>query len=153
MIPAEHIITTLHRHWDANLPISAPTLYAGTRLDTSRLDEWYELWIDAWADSARRDIAPDQLTVSILVHCFARHPTKKTAVHRLATAARETLAGRVLSIEDVGAIPPVSLGCLRITEHSVRDLTRNHAALGQERLQHLVLVFDATAQQAHSTAA
>jgi hypothetical protein len=145
MLPAHHLITSIHTHWAAHFPGEIPTLYPGTRLDTDRLAAWCELWVDAWSAPPRRAISPDHLTVSILVHCFARHATDKTAVHQLATAARTALSGQLVPIVDATTENPTTLGALRIREHTVQDLSRNHAALGQERLQHLVLVLDARA--------
>lgn len=147
MLSAQHLIRTVQRHWSQALPLAAPTVYPGMRLDTAAADSWYELWVDAWSDGLRRSTAPDRLMVSLLVHCFSRDTVHKTAVHALASAARETLAGRRLAITD-DASEPVLLGWLAIFEHAVHDLSRNHAAIGQEGLQHLVLVFQAVAEEA-----
>lgn len=146
MIAPQHLLRAVQRHWSQTLPVSAPTLYPGMRLETAAADRWYELWMDAWSDGPRRSAAPDRLTVSLLVHCFSRDPVQKTAVHALASAARETLAGRRLPITDDSAEPRL-LGWLAIGEHAVHDLSRNHAAIGQEGLQHLVLVFQAVAEE------
>lgn len=146
MLPAHHLITSVHAHWTAAFSSSVPTIYPGMRIDTDRLREWCELWVDAWSDRPRRMHGPDELNVSILVHCFARHPTSKTVAHRLAMAAREALGERLVPVLDREHTVPVTLGVLRLREHSVQDLSRNHAALGQERLQHLVVVFQGMAQ-------
>ncbi len=147
MLSAQHLISSIHAHWSTHFPEEVPTIYPGLRLDTERLTQWCELWVDGWSDPPRRAIAPDGLTVSILVHCFARHPADKTAVHRLASAARAALSGQTLPIQDFGPETPASLGVLRVREQTVQDLSRNHAALGQERVQHLVLVFHARAEE------
>lgn len=147
MLPAQHLITSIHSHWASQVPNGTPTIYPGARVDTNRLTDWYELWVDAWSDSPRRHADPDGLTVSILIHCFSRQPTRKTTVQRLASVARTALARQTLSIIDADAPTPRTIGFLRLREHAVHDLSRNHAALGQERLQHLVLVFEARAEE------
>lgn len=147
MIAAQHLIRAVQRHWSQTLPTSTPTVYPGMRFDTDAADHWYELWVETWSDGPRRSTAPDRLTVALLVHCFSRDPVQKTAVQGLASAARQALSGRRLMITD-DAAEPVLLGWLAIFEHSVQDLSRNHAALGQEGLQHLVLVFQAVAEEA-----
>ena len=153
MVPADRIVAAVHSYWAAALPSDLVTLYPGVRLDTSGLQHWCELWVDAWSDPPRRAVAPDRLRIAIIVHCFSRHPTQKAGVHRIASLAREALAGRTLPVAPSEAITGDLWGCLRIREHAAHDLTRNQAASGQERLQHLVLTFDAIVEQTPSDSA
>lgn len=148
MIPAQHLITSIHTHWASQTAGVAPTIYPGTRLDTHQLDAWCELWVDAWSDPPRRNADPDRLTLSILVHCFSRRPADPAALARLVSAARAALARQAIPLQDLTGPSPISLGLLRVREHDLHDLSRNHAALGQEQLLHAVLVFQAHAEEA-----
>lgn len=147
MVPADRIIATLHSHWAAVLAPGVVTLFPGSRIDTAGLLEWFEFCVDAWSDPPRRTMSPDRLSLVITLHGFSRHPTQKTGVHRLASLARNALSGRTLPIAPSETISKDFCACLRIREHTAHDLTRNHAALGQERLQHLVLNFEAIVEE------
>jgi hypothetical protein len=152
MIPAQHLTTSIQSHWAAETASQFETVYPGTRRDTQRLAEWCELGIENQSDPPRRNADPDRLAVSILVHCFSRHSTQPIRVQRLATVARSALSRRAVPIQDTTGSTPVELGCLRVREHAAHDLSRNHAALGQELLQHIVLVFQAVAEELSPTA-
>ena len=146
MIPADRLVATIHAHWAAALPLDAPTLFPGTRLTTESLPTWFELWVDAWSTPPRRAVAPDLLAVTVVVHGFSRHPAQKFAIQRLADAARQTLSGRHLPIHETADPASPQIGLLSIREQTVQDLTRAQAAQGQERLQHIVIAFDARAR-------
>lgn len=145
MIPSQHLIVAVHRQWAAM--VASLTLYPGSRVDIADAAEWCELWMDAWSAPPQRRSAPQRMDCSILVHCFSRHATDKLGVHRLAGGARAALGGATLPILDDALPVPATLGCLTIHEVDVHDLSRAHAAAERSELQHLVLVFQAAAQE------
>jgi hypothetical protein len=145
LITPQQLLAAVQTHWAAAPEVTSPTVYPGVRSDTSRWPEWYELWVDVWNEPTRRRIAPDQLELTITIHCFAQRRDVPTAAQRLADAARETLAGRVLSVVD--GSPGSTVGAIAILEHRVVDLTRDQHAAGHPHLQHLVVSFAARAQQ------
>lgn len=147
MLPPQHIVAAVHRHWSTRTGDAAPTVYPGTRFDVSSLDGWFELWVDAWSREPQRHVSPDRLMVAILVHCFSRHATDKLAAQRLADAARAALDGWTLTITDRTDPAPQTIGFLTLQESTLRDLSRNHAASGQERLQHIVVTIPALAHE------
>lgn len=146
MIPVDRLIATIHAHWAAVQPLEAPTLFPGLRLNTDSAALWFELWVEAWSAPLRRSSAPDELAVTVVVHGFSRHPVQKFGVHRLADAARQTLAGRQLPILESADPGAPQIGLLSIREHTVQDFTRTQANQGHERLQHVVVAFDARAR-------
>jgi hypothetical protein len=147
MLPPHHIVSAVQRRWAEETAATAPTAYPGTRLDTAGLPQWFELWVDAFSAAPQRHVSPDRLTISILVHCFARDAADKLAAHRLANAARASLAASTLTITDAAEPTPAVIGFLTPQQPQLHDLSRTHAALNQERLQHLVLVVPALAHE------
>lgn len=147
MLPLQHLVTSIHSHWDRATVGTFPTMYPGMHVETSHFTAWCELWVETWSDPPRRESAPDQITASILVHCFNRNPVDHVGLEKLISDARGALIRKTIPIIDATAATPLEIGTMRIREHTMHNLTRNHAALGQEHLKHAVLIFEAHAQE------
>lgn len=147
MLETRQIVAAVQRHWAEETFGVAPTVYPGSRLDLAGAAAWYELWVEASDSRPRRHAAPERLTLSLLIHCFARHATDKRSVQSLADKAREALDGRSMTVRDETLSEPQVTGYVTVQELDFRDLSRNQAALGQEGLQHFVLIGQAVAHE------
>ena len=147
MISGEDITRSVQVYWRDTLSPAVTTVYPGQQVETSQLTEWVELWIDAWNDRLRRDAAPDELLVSITVHCFSRHPTQATQVQALADGARGVLARKLISIADFSMSGTPVVAQLRTREAETRDLTRSHGETTRGVLHHVVVMVTAVVQE------
>jgi len=147
MISGEDITRSVQIWWRDNFPPAVTTIYPGQQIETSQLAEWVELWVDAWNDRLRRDVAPDELLASITVHCFSRHPTQATRVQSLADGARAALARQMIDVLyfSVSGAPVVAQ--LRTREAETRDLTRSHSETTRGMLHHVVVTVTAVVQE------
>jgi hypothetical protein len=148
MLKLEHITARVFTHWRDVFPLSVRTVYPGMRVDAVDLDEWVELWVDAWRKPVRRGIASDELDVSITVHCFSRHATDKGAVQRLVDAVRGTLGGAFIVVRDFLESGEPVVGWLMVLEPEARELTRVHAEELRGALHHVVVTFEGRAGEA-----
>jgi hypothetical protein len=147
MISSEDITRSVQVHWRDTFEPPVTTIYAGEQVETSLLMEWVELWVDAWLDRVRRDVAPDELLVAITAHCFSRHATEATRVQALATSARAALARQMIDVHDYSESGPPLVAHLRTREAETRDLTRSHAETTRGVLHHVVVTVTAVVQE------
>lgn len=147
MISGEDITRSVQVWWRDTFSPSVATIYPGQQIETSPLAEWVELWVDAWHDRLRRDVAPDELLVSITVHCFSRHPTQATRVQSLADAARAAVARHKIDVHDFSASGTPVVAQLRTREAETRDLTRSHSETTRGVLHHVVVTVTAVVQE------
>jgi hypothetical protein len=147
MISGEDITRSVQIWWRDSFPPAVATIYPGQQIETSQLAEWVELWVDAWHDRLRRDVAPDELLVSITVHCFSRHPTQATKVQSLADGARAALARQMIDVLDFSVSGTPVVAQLRTREAETRDLTRSHSETTRGVLHHVVVTVTAVVQE------
>ena len=141
-----HVIGSLQRHWATVFPTSIPTLYPGTRLETSSLPKWVEFWVDTWSYRRKRHSAPDTLRLAITVHCFTKANNDTTQLRQLVDLVQSALREQHIPITNAEAPTAPPLGLITILEPEVHDLSRVHAPVLRESLQHAVVTFRATAQ-------
>ncbi|MEZ6065176.1 MAG: hypothetical protein R3B90_05600 [Planctomycetaceae bacterium] len=151
MVATQHLHSTLQQHWSESASSGIPTLYPGTRQETSQLPEWFELWVDALSDQPSRRIAPDRLDGTITVHCFTQQRHHPARVYELADLARQALDHQRLRILDRSATPPLEVGHVDIYEPQIRDLSRTHQNAGSLLLRHIVLTWSFVAQKTTSS--
>ena len=146
MSPAQ-VSLCLQRAWSENFPAAIPTVFPGTVRDTSALEEWVELWVDAVMPHVERDHAPRSATVGVTVHCFSRNPLQTSRIQQIAGEVSGALGGKTFSLSDHEnpAAPPI--GWVRVGEPQIRTLTRNRPESFRTPLQHVVVTFRATANE------
>lgn len=147
MINGDDITRSVQVWWRDSFPPAVATIYPGQQVETAQLAEWVELWVDAWHDRLRRDVAPDELLVSITAHCFSRHPTQATKAQSLADAARGALARHKIDVLDFSVSGTPTVAQLRTREAETRDLTRNHSETTRGVLHHVVVTVTAVVQE------
>ena len=143
----ESLAASLFSHWANAFPLAVTTLYPGTRIDTSGLLEWLELWIDTWSPPAQRQTAKQRIALSLTVHCFVKPSLDKSRLYELADAVRITLAQQTIPLHDHQSSGRPLIGYATLQELESRELTRNHIHSLQQPLRHLTLTCQATAQQ------
>ena len=142
----EVIAASVFACWADQFPLPVSTVYPGTTLDTSALDEWLEIWMDAWSRRPQRASDAKLLELSLTVHCFVKPGLDKGRVQELADAARETLSGKTIELRDYEQSGSPLVGYALVFEPETRELTRNHAGGLQSGLQHLVVSWRGMAQ-------
>jgi hypothetical protein len=147
MISSEDITRSVQVHWRDTFEPPVTTIYPGEQVETSQLMEWVELWVDAWLDRVRRDVAPDELLVSITAHCFSRHATDATRAQALATSARSALARQMIDIHEFSESGSPVVADLRMREVETRDLTRSHAESTRGVVHHVVVTVTGVVQE------
>ena len=145
MLTPTHITTSLLTHWRDTFPLSVPTLYPGTTLDTSATDEWIELWIDTWSRPPQRATAPHFIDLILTAHLFLKPTLTPSRLHELAEATRTTLAQQRLPLRDYSLSGHPIIGSATLFEPEARDLTRHHQN-AHHNLHHLTLTIPGTAQ-------
>ena len=143
----EDVGASLFAYWADELPISVSTVYPGTRLNTAVLDEWIELWIDAWSRKPQRATSRQLIDLSISAHCFAKQGTDKSRVHELADGARATLSQQTVAVRDFDFSGTPIVGYAKLFETETRDLTRSNLSSGEHSLQHLLVSCRGIAQE------
>ena len=143
----EVIAGSVFAYWADQFPLEVSTVYPGTTLETSALEEWLEIWIDAWSRRPQRDSDALLLELSLTVHCFVKPGPDKGRVHELADAARGTLSRKTIEVRDHEQSGSPLVGYALVFEPETRELTRNHAGGLQSGLQHLVVSWRGIAQE------
>ena len=142
----EVIAGSVFAYWADQFPLEVSTVYPGTALETSALDEWLEIWIDAWSLRPQRHADAVLLDLSLTVHCFVKPGLDKGRAHELADAARGTLSRTTIELRDHEQSGLPLVGYALVFEPETRALTRNHAGELQSGLQHLVVSWRGIAQ-------
>lgn len=146
MLAIEDIVHSLHVHW-ANAFTVCPTVHPGQQIDTSTVTAWAELWVDSWDEERGRSDGPQRLPVSVTLHCFSRHATETSDVHRLADGARTALSRQLVEIRDYSEVGTPLLGYLRLRESELRDMTRAHDDELRGMLRHVVVLCRGVAEE------
>lgn len=146
----EWIVGSLFAHWDANFPLSVPTIFAGAPASTQTASEWIELWVDAWSRPPQRPAAPTVLEVTVTAHVFVRPGTDRSRIHQLADAVRSTLEHQTVGIRDYDSSGTPLRGWLTLFETETHELTRADRESKQHGLQHVVVSCTGTAHATDS---
>jgi hypothetical protein len=143
----EGVSGSLYSFWADQFPLSVSTVYPGTRIDTAEIDEWIELWVDAWSRRPQRASSRQLIELSLTAHCFVKQGTDKSRVHALADAARATLSQATVAVRDYETSGTPVVGYAKLFETETRDLTRNNFASLQHSMQHLMVACRGIAQE------
>lgn len=143
----ESIASSLFTHWADQFPLSVTTIYPGTKVDTTGLNEWLELSIEEWFRRPQRSGGKQVIDVSVVVHCFVKQGLDKSRLHELADAARSTISQKTIAIRDYDMSGTPVLGYLNMVEPNTRDRTRDAANALRHTMQHLEIRCLGFAQQ------
>lgn len=132
------ITRNLHTYWDTSYPLSVTTIYPAVAVDTESLTEWQEIWIDTWTRQPRRASASPIIDLSVSVHVFVRQTNDKTRLHQLSEAARDTLDGNTIAVNDFDQSGSPIVGYVKLREPQTRDLTRGRQNQGDPLTHHLI---------------
>jgi len=143
----EDVGASLFAYWADQFPLAVSTVYPGTRVNTAALDEWIELWIDAWSRKPQRITSRQLIEVSLSAHIFVKQGTDKSRVHELADAARVTLSQQTVAVRDYEESGAPVVGYAKLFETEARDLTRNNLTSLQHSMQHLLVSCRGIAQE------
>lgn len=138
MFGQKEIVSSLFADWAAAFG-GVTTVYPGMQIETTDLSRWVELRVDAWSRPAQRAGVRRRIEFTVTAHGFVRNPVDKGAVHDLAENLRRTLENRHVEVKDFAAIGHPVVGHLRLTESTVREVTRQELNVGRPGVEHVVV--------------
>jgi hypothetical protein len=150
MLSTAAITAGLQTWWRDHLPITLPTIYPGTQLDTTTIPAWCELYIDLWTRPPRRSTNIDALHIAVTIHLFAKGTHDRTLLPTLIDAATAMLQHQRIPLHDPTLSESPLTGYALLHEAQSRNLTRPQQPHAGDHLQHIVVTIEGRAEELSS---